>query len=77
VQFGQSELQQPEPTAVTNGFYPEHRISTHARVANAHYLAGLGYVGLKDQAAAKTELSKAVQLSPGMVSARAALSRLE
>jgi tetratricopeptide (TPR) repeat protein len=77
VQFGQNELQQPEPTIAANGFYPERRVSPRARAANAHTIAGLGYMGLKDQASAKAELSQAVQLSPGMVSASAALSRLK
>jgi tetratricopeptide (TPR) repeat protein len=76
VQFGQNELQSPAPTPGANGFYPERRISQRARAANDHYIAGLGYLGLKDQAAAKAELSQAVQMSPGMVSAIATLSRL-
>jgi tetratricopeptide (TPR) repeat protein len=77
VQFGQNELQPPAPTTEASGFYPERRVSQRARTANAHYLAGLGYMGLKDQAAAKAELSQAVQLSPNLVGARAALSRLK
>jgi tetratricopeptide (TPR) repeat protein len=77
VQFGQSELQPSAPTTEASGFYPERRVSPRARTANAHYLAGLGYLGLKNQAAAKAELSQAIQMSPGMVGARVALSRLK
>jgi tetratricopeptide (TPR) repeat protein len=76
VQFGQNELQSPAPTPGENGFYPERRVSLRARSANAHYIVGLGYLGLKDQAAAKAELSQAVQLSPGLVGASAAMSHL-
>jgi tetratricopeptide (TPR) repeat protein len=77
VQFGQNELQPPPPTTEASGFYPERHVSPRARAANAHYLTGLGYMGLKDQAAAKAELSQAVQLSPALVGARVALSRLK
>jgi len=76
VQFGQNELQSPAPTPGASGFYPERRISPRARSANTHYIAGLGYMGLNDQAAAKAELNQAVQLNPGMASAINALSRL-
>jgi tetratricopeptide (TPR) repeat protein len=77
VQFGQNELQAPAPITGGNGFYPERRISPHAHFANAHYITGLGYLGLKNQAAAKAELSQAVQLSPGLVEASNVLSRLQ
>jgi tetratricopeptide (TPR) repeat protein len=76
VQFGQNELQSPAPITEASGFYPERRVSPRARATNAHYIAGLGDLGLMDQAAAKAELSQAVQLSPGLVSASTALSRL-
>jgi tetratricopeptide (TPR) repeat protein len=49
---------------------------TRARAANAHYLAGLGYLGLKDQVQAKAELTQAVQISPDLVGARTALASL-
>jgi tetratricopeptide (TPR) repeat protein len=77
VQFGQNELQPLAPATGASGFYPERRVSPRARAANAHTIAGLGYMGLKDLAAAKAELSQAVQMSPGMVGARVALSRLK
>jgi Tfp pilus assembly protein PilF len=46
-------------------------------MANAHYLTGLGYLGLKDPAHAKAELSQAVEISPDLVGARTALSGLQ
>ena len=61
VQAGQDELKQPAP---------------RVRTAGSHYLAGLGYLGLRDQAQAKAELSQAVRLSPGLVGARTALASL-
>jgi Tfp pilus assembly protein PilF len=45
-------------------------------MANAHYLTGLGYLGLNDKAQAKSELSQAVELSPDLVGARTALASL-
>ncbi|MGB7759532.1 MAG: DUF5107 domain-containing protein [Bryobacteraceae bacterium] len=50
--------------------------SQRVRTANAHYLAGLGYLGLEDRAQAKAELSQAVQLSPDLLGARTALASL-
>jgi len=47
---------------------------TRARQALAHYIIGLGYLGLNDQTGAKAELSQAVQTDPGMAEARAALA---
>jgi len=46
-----------------------------SRRALAHYVTGLGYLGLGDQAAAKTELNLAVQADPGLAEARVALSK--
>jgi tetratricopeptide (TPR) repeat protein len=69
VQSGQNELQpQPAPPAGGRG--------SRARAANAHYLAGLGYLGLQDQVQAKAELAQAVQISPDLVGARTALASL-
>jgi tetratricopeptide (TPR) repeat protein len=61
LQSGQNELQQR---------------AGRARTANAHYLAGLAYLGLKDQVQAKAELTQAVQISPDLVGARTALASL-
>lgn len=51
--------------------------SPRARMANAHYLAGLGYLGLNDSAHAKAELALAVETSPDLVGARVALGGLQ
>ena len=66
VQSGQDELkQQPSSVGLLRG-----------RTANAHYLAGLGDLGLKNQVDAKTELQQAVQESPDLLGARTALASL-
>ena len=44
--------------------------------AEGHYLLGLGYLGLHDLSKAKDELSRAVELSPDLLSARTALGTL-
>jgi tetratricopeptide (TPR) repeat protein len=68
VQSGRNELQQPAPRV-------GGRVG-RARPAHAHYLAGLGYLGLHDHVQAKAELSLAVQISPDLVGARTALESL-
>ncbi|MGA2114925.1 MAG: DUF5107 domain-containing protein [Bryobacteraceae bacterium] len=73
VQSGQNGLKEPAPAASR---LDGAEISPRARTANAHYLEGLGYLGLKDQAHAKAEFSQAVRISPDLVGARAALSSL-
>jgi tetratricopeptide (TPR) repeat protein len=63
----------------TGGQFAEGRpgsLRPRAPGALAHYIAGLGYLGLKDQAGAKAELSQAVQTDPGLAEARAALASL-
>jgi Tfp pilus assembly protein PilF len=65
LQSARNELQQPARAG-----------SPRARTANAHYLAGLGYLGLKDQVQAKAELTQAVQISPDLVGAKTALASL-
>ena len=75
VQSGQNGLKEPAPAGDSRPGRGE--LSPRVRSANAHYLEGLGYLGLKDQAHAKDELSQAVRMSPDLVGARAALSSLE
>ena len=65
VESGKSGIQQ------TAGTVPR------ARMANAHYLAGLGYLGLNDRALAKAEFSKAVEISPDLLGARVALGSIQ
>jgi hypothetical protein len=74
VQTGQNGLRQPAPST---GGRDGRAVSPRVRAANAHYLAGLGYLGLKDQAQAKAELSQAVQISPDLLGARTALASLQ
>jgi len=54
----------------------DRAMSSRARLADAHYLAGLGYLGLGDGARAKAELSQAVEISPDLAGARVALAAL-
>ena len=75
VESGQNELKEPAPAA-GRGDRAGRAVSPRARSANAHYLAGLGYLGLKDNAQAKAELIQAVQISPDLVGARTALASL-
>ena len=49
-------------------------LSPRARKALAHYITGLGYLGLNDQAGARAELSQAVQTDPGLAQAWVALA---
>lgn len=49
-------------------------MSPRTRQAMAHYVAGLGYLGLNEQNQAKVELSQAVETDPGLVEARVALA---
>lgn len=63
LQTGQDALQQ-SPTA------------NRTFSANAHYLEGLGDLGLKDSTAARAQLQQAVQISPDLLGARTALATL-
>lgn len=45
--------------------------------ADAHYLMGLAYLGLDERPQAKEELNQAVEMSPDLVGARAALASLQ
>jgi tetratricopeptide (TPR) repeat protein len=74
VESGKSALSNPVPGP---GFGRGGRVQPpRVRMANAHYLTGLGYLGLNDKAQAKSELSQAVELSPDLVGARTALASL-
>jgi tetratricopeptide (TPR) repeat protein len=76
VQSGQKELEEAAPADMASGDYPKPEISVRARTANAHYLAGLGYLGLNNQVSAKAELSQAVKISPDLLGARTVLASL-
>jgi tetratricopeptide (TPR) repeat protein len=77
VESGKSAMQQPAAGGAGRGGRGGRGQSPRARDANAHYLAGLGYLGLNDRAQAKTELAHAVELSPDLVGARVALASIE
>jgi len=73
---GQDELKQAAPPAGARAGRAGRGISPRVRSASAHYLAGLGYLGLQNQAQAKAELSQAVQINPDLLGARTALASL-
>ena len=77
VSSGKASLQQPAPANPGRGGRGGRALTPRARMANAHYLTGLGYLGLNDPAHAKAELSQAVEISPDLVGARTALSGLQ
>jgi tetratricopeptide (TPR) repeat protein len=55
----------------------EERRRERARLAAAHYAAGLGYSGLEDKPKAKAELGKALEASPDHAGAKSALESLD
>jgi len=59
---------------VTTGTLRAGDASPRARTAHAHYLAGLGHLGLNQTTQATEQFSKAVASSPDHVAARMALS---
>ena len=77
VEAGKTAIEQPAPAGGGRGGRGFRAQSPRARMANAHYLAGLGYLGLNDRAQAKTELSQAVEINPDLVGARAALAAVQ
>ena len=52
------------------------RQSRRARVAMAHYIAGLGYLGLNEKEKAKQEMTRALEISPDHLGAKSALAGL-
>ena len=75
VDSGQHLLRQPDTAGGRGG--AARPPSPRATVANAHYLAGLGYLGLHEREKAKAELSQAVETSPDLVGAKSALAALD
>jgi Tfp pilus assembly protein PilF len=53
--------------------YVERSAADRAREAETHYLAGLGYMGKGDRAAAITEFKAALASQPAHIAAAAAL----
>jgi tetratricopeptide (TPR) repeat protein len=77
VQLGQNQLLQPAPARGTRVGRPFSDGSSRMLTANAHYLEGLGDLGLKDRTAARAELQQAVQISPDLLGARTALASIQ
>src|ERR1019366_832661 len=77
VDSGQLALKQPAPTEAGRGGRGGRAQSPRLQAANAHYLIGLGYLGLGDAAKAKVELAQAVETSPDLLGARTALATLK
>ena len=78
VDSGKAALQQTAPAAAPGRGGRGGRAQTpRARMAAAHYLEGLGYLGLNESAQAKAELSQAVEMSPDLVGARVALGSIQ
>ncbi len=51
--------------------------SQRAQLARAHYIAGLGYLGLIDKEQARQELTEAIKVSPDHLGARTVLAELD
>lgn len=77
VQLGQNDLRQPAAARGTREGRPGSVVSSRMLTANAHYLEGLGDLGLKDRTAARAELQQAVQISPDLLGARNVLANLQ
>ena len=77
VDSGQLALKPPAPAEAGRSGRGGAGQSSRLRSANAHYMTGLGYLGLGDTAKAKAELAQAVEISPDLLGARAALAALK
>ena len=77
VDSGQRALQQPAPAEGGRGGMGGRGQSPRLRSANAHYLIGLGYLGLGDAVKAKAELAQATEISPDLLGARTALAAMK
>jgi tetratricopeptide (TPR) repeat protein len=76
VESGQRVLGQSQETGVA-GARRGRPQSQRVRQAEAHYVTGLGYLGLNEREKAKAELSQAVESSPDLLGARVALAALK
>ena len=77
VQLGQNQLQQPAAARGTNRGSAASVGSSRMLTANAHYLEGLGDLGLNDRTAARAELQQAVQTSSDLLGTRTALASIQ
>jgi len=55
----------------------EQQQSRRARLAQNHYLAGLGYLGLGEKQKAKQEMAEALKISPDNLAAKHALASID
>jgi tetratricopeptide (TPR) repeat protein len=67
VSSGEKAVQERASTGSTPSGPPRTRLAT------AHYVTGLGYLGLNDTGKAKQELTEALRLSPDLVDAKSIL----
>ena len=74
--LGQTKEAQALFQALVQSAGPAGGGAGRAASANAHYLAGLGYLGLNEQTQAKAELTQAVRISPDLLGARTALASM-
>jgi tetratricopeptide (TPR) repeat protein len=77
VQSGQNALKQAATSTGPSRRRAGQQVSQRLEAANAHYLAGLGYMGLKDETTAKAELNQAIQLSPDLLGVKTALNSVQ
>ena len=78
VESGHNALQQPPSADAGGGRGGSGRQeSARTRLANAHYFAGLGYLGLDERDRAKAELTEALKASPDLVGARTTLPTIQ
>jgi tetratricopeptide (TPR) repeat protein len=67
---------QQSPAKTDSGASLEVLRAGRDRLATAHYVAGLGYLGLNDKEKARQEMAQALQASPDHPGARAAIAAL-
>jgi tetratricopeptide (TPR) repeat protein len=77
VKSGQHALQEPPAGTATAAGLARRQQSPRVRLAMAHYLIGLGCLGLNDKEKAKEELTRALETSPDLLGARTALAALK
>jgi tetratricopeptide (TPR) repeat protein len=63
-------------SAVADLAAAEGHQTPRSRLAQSHYLAGLGYLGLKEKEKAKQDLTQALQTSPDHLGAKEAMARI-
>lgn len=77
VEMGQRALQPSTATAPRATTSRRPPLSSRAQQAMAHYISGIGYLGLSDKDKAKQELTLALQSKPDHLDARATLAELD